>query len=225
MSRHFRAFAVVPAAGRSRRMIASRQAASTVDLPTDPQGSKLLLPWGNATVIERVLAAWIGSGVQRVFVVIRPDDRSLRRVVQRLPVELVCPVPSPAEMKDSVRAALRVIARDHQPSREDVFLVAPADLPQLSSSQINRLLRAHCPACPSILVPTGPGGRGHPVLFPWSLAEQIDRLAPEQGLNRLLERFPVRSIPVDQDFGREDVDTWEDYQRLRPFPLDGPLPE
>ena len=57
----FRSFAVVPAAGRSERMGAP----------------KLLLPLGDSTVIEHVLAAWTASPVTRTVVVVRADDAEL----------------------------------------------------------------------------------------------------------------------------------------------------
>ncbi|MEZ6078052.1 MAG: NTP transferase domain-containing protein [Pirellulaceae bacterium] len=68
-------FAIVPAAGRSRRM----------------GQSKLLLPWRGTTVIEHVIEAWLRSRVTQVVVVARRDDLELTRRVARQPVVLVRP--------------------------------------------------------------------------------------------------------------------------------------
>ena len=51
-------FAIIPAAGRSQRM-------------GEP---KLLLPWGQSTIIEHVLAVWCASRVEAVVMVVHPDD-------------------------------------------------------------------------------------------------------------------------------------------------------
>ena len=43
--------------------------------------AKLQLPWGEGTVVERLLAAWHGSGVTRTLVVVGPYDRALADLV------------------------------------------------------------------------------------------------------------------------------------------------
>ena len=60
-----KSFAVIPAAGLSRRM---------------GEKQKLLLPWGDATLIEHVLRAWLDSRIDRIVLVSRRDDRDLHRV-------------------------------------------------------------------------------------------------------------------------------------------------
>ncbi len=54
------------------------------------------------------------------------------------------------------------------------------------------------------------------MLFPWPLAAPIDELAPDEGLNALLARHPVHTIEGDARAVLEDLDTPEDYERLRP---------
>ena len=64
------------------------------------------------------------------------------------------------------------------------------------------------------------GRRGHPVLFPWPLAAEVDRLAGNEGLNTIVARHSVIEVEVGgaapgaTPFA--DLDTPEDYQRLRP---------
>ena len=71
-------FAVIPAAGQSRRM-GSRH--------------KLLLPWGESRIIEHLLRAWLSSRIDRVVLVSRPDDEALHDVVRTFPtVQLVIPM-------------------------------------------------------------------------------------------------------------------------------------
>src|SRR5207249_3730723 len=95
----------------------------------------------------------------------------------------------PPDMKASLQAALKHIERQHAPNRSDAFLVAPADMPRLSTAIIDRLVERHAAGQEAtILVPTIAGRRGHPVLFPWSLAEEVFALAADEGLNVLVEK-------------------------------------
>lgn len=192
-----RSFAIVPAAGRSRRM----------------GQDKLLLPWGEATVIESLLAAWRASGVDEIVVVTRRDQTPIHALCGD--ATIVTPAIAPPEMKDSVGAALDYIRKSFAPHDSDVWLLAPADMPRLDANVVTQVLNAHDPASPTIVVPTSSGKRGHPVLFPWSCAEAVELLSAEEGVNKLLDRFPVRELDCAAAGIHDDLDTPEDYERLR----------
>lgn len=210
-------FAVIPAAGRSQRM----------------GRPKLLLPWGSKTVIEHVLGTWRASRVDQIVMVVHPDDASLAEIGRRCGATVVRPDRPPAEMKASVCIALAHIEREFGPDHSDGWLMAPADMPTLERDTIDRLLEAYrasldvpsrdrpivgAPSVvpPTIWVPSANGRRGHPVLFPWSLAPEVSRLGAGDGLNALLARHPVRTIEVTAEAIPQDLDTPDDYGRLRP---------
>lgn len=194
----WRSFAIVPAAGRSVRM----------------GQPKLLLPWGESTLVEHVLAAWRNSRVTTTLIVVHPDDVALAEICRRAGVEVLVANEPPPDMKASVTLGLRQLAERYQPSAADAWLVAPADLPLLEARTIDAVLAHHDPADPAILAPTNPAGkRSHPVLFPWPLANAVPQLAVDEGLKSLLARHTVREVPVPWLVTSADVDTPEDYRR------------
>jgi molybdenum cofactor cytidylyltransferase len=201
--RVFRSFGIVPAAGQSVRM----------------GRPKLLLPWGGRPLVGQTLAAWQASLVERVVVVVRPDDKALAEVVRSCGVEPLVPPTPPPDMKASVQAALRWLADRCQPAPEDAFLVAPADMPRLSSQVINCVLAAYAALDrPQIVVPTLQGRRGHPVLFPWLLAAEVEALPPGEGLRTLCQQHALHCVACDDKVAAGDdpfldLDTPQDYAR------------
>jgi molybdenum cofactor cytidylyltransferase len=197
-------FAIIPAAGRSRRM----------------GRPKLLLPWGTSTVIEHVLAAWRGSRVDNVVVVVDPTDKPLAETCAACGVQVVVPDLAPAEMKDSVRLGL-AWAESRGPQSDDAWLVAPADMPGLAAEIIDRLIAAHEAALGTprstrpIRAPRHGTKHGHPVLFPWPLAAEVARLGVDEGLNAIVARHGVEYVEAASDAISQDFDTPEDYDRLR----------
>lgn len=183
---------------------------------------KLLLPWSDGTIIEATLAAWKASFVAAVVVVVRSDDAELAAICRRSGAEVVVPAVAPPHMRDSVQQALNFIAEEYHPVAEDVWMLAPADMPQLSPAIVNHLLAAHSPDAPAILTPTLAGRRGHPVLFPWPLAEQVPQLPADRGINAMHWQNPTREVPCEQlGVDREafcDVDTPEQYDEARKHP-------
>lgn len=202
-----RAFAIIPAAGHSVRMGGR---------------PKLLMPLGGKPLITHVIGAWQRGGVDRIIVVVRADNDALEGAVRALAVpslELVQPDVPPPDMKVSIQAALRQIERNDSPTAHDCFLVAPGDIPRLSPGIIRALVAQHIQGAGQIVVPTVAGRRGHPVLFPWSLAPEVHGLAASEGLNAIVDRREIFTLPCD-DLVRDlrepfaDIDTLEEYRRM-----------
>lgn len=189
-------FAIVPAAGRSVRM----------------GRPKLLLPWQASTVIETVLSAWCASRATRVVVVVRPDDPDLARVCGKFDIDLVVADEPPPEMKDSVRLGLDHISACRLPAKEDYWLLAPADVPRLSTASIDRVIACLTDNAPDApVVPTHQGRRGHPVAFPWRLATVVRDIPAGMGINWLLKGRPIVECAAQADAVAADLDTWDDY--------------
>ncbi|MCA9099503.1 MAG: nucleotidyltransferase family protein [Planctomycetales bacterium] len=204
-----RCFAVVPAAGKSRRM----------------GRAKLLMSWGDATVIEAVLDAWLASGVERVVVTVAPGDEQLARLCAARGVDVIFPPTPPPEMKDSVLLALRHLQATAHPDDNDAWLLAPADGIGLSAAAVDLVIRGYREALieagtARIVVPCLDGRRGHPVAFPWRLVDEAERLGDDEGLNVLVRRHEIVEVDVAGTLGDQaerifiDLDTPEDYRRL-----------
>ncbi|WP_372897083.1 NTP transferase domain-containing protein [Stieleria sp.] len=191
-------YSIVPAAGRSKRM----------------GGAKLLLPWGDGLLIDQVLAAWTDSRVDEVVVVVRKDDQALTEACRRHRVHLVHPNDDPLEMKTSVQCALREIQTRFTPKIHDRCFIAPADVPMLSPRIIDRLIAAESDAS-TIVVPEFGGKPGHPALLPWPLTAEIFELGPDEGIDRIVKRNRQLAVPFPAEQRVVDVDTPEEYERLR----------
>jgi molybdenum cofactor cytidylyltransferase len=197
-----RLFAVVPAAGHSRRM----------------GRPKLLLPLGTGTVISGMLAVLQRPEITATLVVVRPDDTALREVVASSGATVLQPDGSPPEMRDSVEFALRQIETDYEPGPDDGWMLIPADHPLLDATILDRMIAAWRLERDRILVPVHGARRGHPTIFPFRLAREVYDLPPERGLNFLLRKDParIREVEVESPSVLADLDTPEDYARLQP---------
>ena len=194
-----RSFAVLPAAGSSRRM----------------GRPKLVLPWGASTIIETVLDAWQASGVTKVVIAVRADDAELLEKCRSRSADVVVLEHETPDMKASVLAALRYAAK-YAPAADEPWLLSPADTPTISANIIDRVLAEHRASQPAIVVPTFEGRRGHPVLLPWSVRSAIEGLKADEGINVLLAGAGVRLVELGERAVVEDIDTEAEYRASRP---------
>ena len=177
---------------------------------------KLLLPVGEVTIIERMLAAFRVSDIAAAMVVVRPDDELLRTAVQAAGGTAIQPPQPPPDMRTSVEFALAHIREQFHPNPDDVWFLVPADHPLLEASLVPTLISAWNMRQPQILIPTHGGRRGHPTLFRWELADEVPRLPPNVGLNQLVRSRStnVSELAVDSPGILLDLDTPEDYAAL-----------
>ena len=193
-------FAVVPAAGRSRRM----------------GRPKLMLPLGTKTVIACLIDVLNRPEISETFIVVRPDDVELRAEVEANAATVIQPTSPPPDMRDSVEIAVSEIRRRYTPSPDDGWLLVPADHPTLDPNVLDELQQRWNQDDCQILVPAFNERRGHPTLFRWRFADEIAAIPPDRGLNWLLQQHAddVTELSVDRPSVITDLDTPHDYERL-----------
>ena len=191
--------AVVPACGHSTRM----------------GRPKLSLPLGGGTVLGHLVAALRSGGADRVVVVVGPHVPELASLAGAAGVDVLQLAEPTADMRATVEHGLQWVAENIDPQPEG-WLLAPADHPAVTADAVRRLcvgFLAH-PARP-VVVPVHAGKRGHPTLIPWRLADEVSRIPAGQGINALLRTAETVEVPVESVGVLSDLDTPDDYDRLR----------
>lgn len=195
-----RIFALIPAAGFSRRM----------------GQPKLSLPLGECTVLEHVVRALRQAGIEPVLVVLGPHVASLRTPAERAGARVLLLAEPTPEMRSTIDQGLRWLEETQHPTAADAWLLCPADHPLLDVALIRQIVAARQPGA-SIVVPTFAGRRGHPTLIGWEHTAAIRSHPVELGLNTYLRanQAQTRELPVASDAILCDLDTPEDYERLQ----------
>jgi molybdenum cofactor cytidylyltransferase len=195
-------FAVLPAAGMSTRM----------------GRPKLALPLGERTILEHVLAALRLAEVEHLLVVVGPHVRELATVARGAGAHVCQLAEETADMRATVEQGLNWLDEQFVPNADDAWLLVPADHPCLSSSVIGALeqARRNDPEH-SIFVPSFHGRRGHPLALTWRHVAGIRAHPAGEGLNAYILKHAdeVREVPVESETILWDLDTPEDYERLR----------
>ena len=188
--------AVILAAGRSSRM----------------GQAKLLLPWGQTSVLGHLLAQWRELGAGQIAVIAAADDPPLHGELERLGFPASERIDNPAPergMFSSVQCAARWPGWKASLTHWAIVL---GDQPHLRLETLRTLL-AFGAARPGTVCQPARGGRlRHPVLLP---APVFARLAATTAadLKQFLSACPVAACEVDDQGLDLDIDRPEDYAR------------
>jgi CTP:molybdopterin cytidylyltransferase MocA len=103
------------------------------------------------------------------------------------------------------------------PAPDAPWLLVPADHPELSGEVVTALLEAARANPGRIVIPTHHGRPGHPTVFTWRHALEVDEIPRDAGFNWIVRRHAadVVELPVEDEGVLLDLDTPEDYERLK----------
>lgn len=187
-----RAVAVVTAAGSAERF----------------GGKKLLTPIDGEPLLDHTIRALLDGGVAEVIVVVGRDARAdLERDVNSMLDPRVRPVENP----DPSRGMFSSIQGGVAQAQGDMILVMPGDMPFVSPETVRAVIAAY-ERGPAIVSPRYRGKRGHPVVLPASLRDEIRAAAPNATLHDVIHAHTDMRVDVDvEDSGiNRDVDRMED---------------
>jgi len=186
-------WALILAAGSSRRM----------------GSQKLLLPFGQSTMIETVINNVLNSSIDHVMVVLGPRQDKIRDAIGDLPVKFCHNKEHENGMLSSVICGIRALPADALTA-----LIFLGDQPGISPAVTNSVIDAYNEELVGIVIPVHNHRRGHPLLVDMKYRKEIEQLDLEEGLRSLRHHFPgdVLEVEVDEPGILLDIDTREDYK-------------
>ncbi len=198
-----RVCAIVPAAGRSRRMGCDKQ----------------LLDVGGKPMLAGVLEVLERSQVCAVTLVTHSRISAHIDTDQFETVSLVINDDQQSHMIDSVRMGMDTARRSlvgGDVGLHDGFLILPADQPGIDTADIDRCIAEFSTDTTRIVIATHGERRGHPLIFPAPLEEFVRSDACEGGLHLLPRTHADRvvTVPCGSPGVIRDIDTPDDYESL-----------
>ncbi len=184
--------AVVPAAGLSRRM----------------GKEKILLPFGESSVLERVLSTLAAFGIEQRVVVLRADLTEAIARARKLGAWVVVNPHPEEEMLESIRMGIAELSPEIE-----AFFLWPADHPAVRPETLAALAGQAEPG--RVVLPVYRGRRGHPALVGRELLPSIAVIPANEGLRHLWRMRPdcLQEVTVEDPGVLLDLNTPENYEK------------
>jgi molybdenum cofactor cytidylyltransferase len=171
---------------------------------------KLLEPWGQTTILGRVLDQAVAmDGIEEVIVVAGCESKRIAAEALKRPVRVVFNDAWPTGQASSVRAGIAALRES-----ASAVLVLLGDQPEVKPETLDALFRRHRQTLAPIVAPSYLGQRGNPVLFDRSLFDELGKLSGDSGGRVLIQRLAGEVEWVHLDYPAPfDIDTVADLRR------------
>ncbi|HXZ11848.1 MAG TPA: nucleotidyltransferase family protein [Candidatus Sulfotelmatobacter sp.] len=168
--------AAILAAGESRRM-------------GEP---KALLPYRGTTFLGHLIEVTRHPRVGITRIVLGAGAEAIRAKLQVDPATIVINAEWSKGQLSSIQAAIRSLP----PGITEGLILCPVDHPLVSAALVSQLIAQFDAARNSIVLPTYQGRRGHPVIFPASMYEELLKASPGVGARQVVWAHAAAVVPV-----------------------------
>ena len=175
---------------------------------------KMLLPWGDKTVLGQVISTFQGAGLEDILVVTGGAHWQVEEIVKQHGARSVFnPHFAGGEMLSSVQLGLA-----GQKPETQATLIGLGDQPQVQPGTLRLIREAFVAGMSPLIVPSFQMRRGHPWLVERSLWQELLALQSPLTLRDFLNRHAsgITYLEVNTPTILADLDTPEDYQSSRP---------
>ncbi|CAG1004625.1 molybdenum cofactor cytidylyltransferase [Anaerolineales bacterium] len=169
---------------------------------------KMLMPWGNTTVLGQVVQTLQAAGVEDITLV---TNSTIAGQVTSYGVRVA--LSDEGEMLESVQIGLRA----QKPSVEAV-LICLGDQPQAEEENVRRVCDGFRQSKSPLVVPSYQMRRGHPWLITRELWDEILQLRAPKSMRDFLNAYKDKIFYVECDSPTilQDLDTPADYLKYKP---------
>lgn len=195
-----RVSAIVLAAGKSQRM----------------GQPKMVLPWGETTVLGQVVKVFSEAGVRNLFIVTGGDREKVEHEISRLNNKFpVTPVYNPDHEKggmlSSILAGLNAVPED-----AEAVLIGLGDQPQVEIATVKEILDLFDQKRHGIIIPSYNHRRGHPILLDSAMVQELKFFRPEYTLRDFLNTHQGEISYITAEISvLQDLDTPQDYEKYQ----------
>jgi len=190
--------AIILAAGQSKRM----------------GQPKMLLPWGEGTVLLHVISMFLEAGIGDIVVVTGGAREQVENAISHLKVKIIFNEQfDKGEMLSSIQCGIRALTR-----QTHAVLIGLGDQPQVQVGSVRAVCETYRKSKSKIVVPSFNMRRGHPWLAERSLLNDLLAIKSPQSLRDFLNAHhgEIQYVNVEDPGILADLDTPEDYRKWRP---------
>jgi molybdenum cofactor cytidylyltransferase len=190
--------AIILAAGESKRM----------------GQPKMLLPWGETTVLGQVISVLKSAGAEDIVTVTGGFRERVETVADECGSRVVFNAEFASnEMLNSIQYGLR-----SRKAEAEAVLICLGDQPQIQERSVRRVRETFESRRSNLVIPSYQIRRGHPWLVACPLWEEILNMkspsSPRGFLNAHAKE--IEYVEIDNPSILEDLDTPEDYLKFKP---------
>jgi molybdenum cofactor cytidylyltransferase len=176
---------------------------------------KMVLPWGNSTIIQTVVNEVYAAKVENIVVVVGANREIVEDNLKKKEVSYIHnPLYTDGSMLHSVQAGIRVLTE----TKCDATIIVLGDQPFIQKTTIEKVINEYLEGKAKIIFPSYKMKRGHPWLIARGFWQEILDIKEPETLRSFTQKHTgdIAYVEIDNDSVIRDIDTKDDYEKFKP---------
>ena len=174
---------------------------------------KQLLQYQGKTLLAHAMNEAVNSKVDAVVVILGKDAKLFKKEIDEKKVRVAINSSWEEGMASSVRLGLDTLFNDKPYIDAVIFMVC--DQPHISSSILNELIKTQQKTTKQIVTCNYGDSLGPPALFHKKYFKELVKLSGDAGARKIVQRNMNDVATISFPEGKIDIDTEEDYEKLK----------
>lgn len=177
-------------------------------------GNKLLARIGDEYMVEKVIKTVMKSRADEIIIVTGHESDKIESIVWGMRDDRIKLIHNPDYEEGQSSSVKRGVAEVM--NEVDAVIIHPADVPFITSDDVNNLINLYEITNSTIIVASHKGRHGHPILFSRRLFKEIMNISEEKrGLKEVVEKHREEIVEVESSpYTVVDIDTLEDLEKV-----------
>lgn len=169
---------------------------------------KMLLPYGNKTIIEKVIENVLTAGIEKVILVLGSDRENILARIANMPVTNCYNGNYKEGMFSSVKCGFSNLDKECKAA-----LITLGDQPGIKPETIIDLVDAYIKSGKGIVLPVYSNKRGHPLIIDCKYSREVQDIDSTGTLRDLVYKHnnDIFELEVNSESVLKDIDNQEDY--------------
>jgi molybdenum cofactor cytidylyltransferase len=177
--------------------------------------AKQLLKFRGKTLIKIAVETALQTKCQNIVVVLGANSELIQNEINDYPITIIANNDWQSGMASSIRAGLNSLLSDNAELNSIIIMLG--DQPLIQSAQIELLIKEFNRTKKHIIAAEYKNTVGVPALFSNDLFDELKSLSGDKGARMLIKRHFEKVQRVAIPEAEFDVDTFEDFQKLKDF--------
>ncbi len=176
---------------------------------------KQLLKWGDTTILGKVVKEFKKAKFNKTYIVL---GAYYKKILKKLLSEFTdCKILFNNNWKHGMFTSIKKIVEKAIEDNLDYILIHQADMPFINSRILNLFIQNSLTSSSELIIGTFENKPSHPYVLSKKLFNEVLNLNGEEGIRPIIRKYFESStkIKVPYLIGKQDIDTWQDYWRLK----------
>jgi molybdenum cofactor cytidylyltransferase len=174
---------------------------------------KQLLQLNGKKLLYRAVEEAIKTGLGPIIIVLGAFSEQMEEALHGLPVKTIFNPGWQQGMGSSINKGIQEVQEYHADCRGAIIMLA--DQPYADAALLKDLLHTHLTSCKPIIASAYKGILGVPAYFHHSCFTSLTQLEGQAGARKFIQQRAKEVAAVPFPLGAVDIDTPEDYARLK----------